>query len=123
MINQDLPHQARGHAEEMGAVLPCHILPVDQSKVDLVDEGGGLKGMVRALATEIAPGEAREFCGDQRREPVESMLVAVAPRLQQLRHLGRRGSHRSDGVIVIAPAPAANRFARLFFWRIAPVSG
>ena len=108
MINQDLSHQTRGHAEEMGAVLPRRILPIDQPKVDLVDERGGLERVAHALASEITAGEARQFCGDQRRELLESVLVAVAPRAKELRHLGRRRLHGNDGVIVIVSARAAN---------------
>lgn len=93
VINQDLSHQTRGHAEEMGAVLPRRVLPIDQPKVDLVDERGGLERVAHALASEITAGEARQFCGDQRRELLESVLVAVAPRAKKLRHLGRRRFH------------------------------
>ena len=118
MIDQDLSHQTCGHAEEMRPVCPGRILPVDQSKVDLVDERGGLQRVARVLAPEIAAGQAGQFCGNEWRKPVERTLIAAPPGAQQLRDLGWRGFHGAEAVIVIvllAPGPrcADRRFFSL----------
>jgi hypothetical protein len=38
MIHQDLPHDARAHAEEMRAVTPASRLPIDEAGVRLAHE-------------------------------------------------------------------------------------
>ena len=51
MIDEDPPHHHRGHANELGAVLPVVHLPlVDQPEIRLVHERGGLQGVVEPLA-------------------------------------------------------------------------
>src|SRR6185369_3510031 len=86
-VNEDAPHNLRGHAEEVRAVLPAHCFPVDQADVSFVDERGGLQEMVRALAAHVALGEPVELSMNERREFFEGFLLAVAPRCQKLSKL------------------------------------
>jgi len=41
-VHQNLPHQFGSDGEEVGSVLPAHLLGFDQPQVSLVDQGGGL---------------------------------------------------------------------------------
>ena len=82
VIHQDAPDQLRGHAEEMGAVLPVDAALVDQPQVGFVHQGGGLQGVVGPFAPQVPAGQALEFAVDQRREALERLLVAIAPLLQ-----------------------------------------
>ncbi|MCI0420251.1 MAG: hypothetical protein L0387_32125 [Acidobacteria bacterium] len=58
MLDQDAAHQSGGDTEEMGPVLPTHIPLVYELKVGLVDEGGGLQGVIGRLTTSRAASGA-----------------------------------------------------------------
>jgi hypothetical protein len=78
------------------AILEARALPLDESQVSLVDERGGLEGVARTLAREVAAREAPEFGVDDGDEAFERGLVAVALGREQLRDILRRVlSHRS----------------------------
>ncbi len=53
VIDEDAAHELGGDAEEMGAVLPGDAGLIDELHVGLVDEGGGLQGMVGSLAAHV----------------------------------------------------------------------
>jgi hypothetical protein len=50
VIDEDPPHHHRGHANELGAVLPVHLPLVESPEIRLVHERGGLQGVVEPLA-------------------------------------------------------------------------
>ncbi len=80
-VDQDAAHDLRRHAEEMCAVLPLHILPVDQPHVGLVDERGRLQDVPGTLARHLAARPA----GAARAGP-----AASAPRGRPRRRRSRR---------------------------------
>src|SRR5438105_15338229 len=83
MIDQDAPHEMRRHANEMRAILPAHLSGVDQPHERFVDERRRLQRVAAALAGHVAPRETTQFGVDERHQPLEGGLVAVAPRAQE----------------------------------------
>ncbi len=65
-LDQDVAHQLRRNAEEMGAVLPSNILPIDQSQISLVDQCRGLQGVVAAFARHPAFSQPVQFAINER---------------------------------------------------------
>ena len=47
VVDEDAPHDARRHGEEVRAIVPGNGFPVDQPDVRLVDEGRGLEAVAR----------------------------------------------------------------------------
>ncbi len=82
-VHEDAPHHLRGDAEEMAAVLPARLVLPEQPKADLVDEGGRLKHAIRALAGQVARRHAVQLVIDEWQQPLECVLVAVAPDAKQ----------------------------------------
>jgi hypothetical protein len=87
VVDEDLPHQAGGDAEEMRAPLPSNRLPLDQPDERLVHECARPDGMLPALAPQITPGEFLQLFVQERREPFERRLTAAGPLSQQSREL------------------------------------
>jgi hypothetical protein len=52
VVHQDLPHEARRQAEEVGAALPLAHLLAGDSEVGFVDQGGGLERVADAFGTD-----------------------------------------------------------------------
>ncbi len=87
-VDQHAPHNLRRDRKEMGAILPLHVLPVDQAQVGFVDQRSSLKEVVATLAGHAPHRDAPQFLVDERRQRLERGLVAVAPRDEQLRDIG-----------------------------------
>jgi hypothetical protein len=60
MVDEDPPHQLRGDAEEVRATLPVPSLP-GELEVGLVDERGGLEGVIPPLAGQVPGSELVEL--------------------------------------------------------------
>ena len=80
VIDQDAPHDVRGGAEEVDAVLPADAALIDQLEVDLVHERRRRERVIGPLAAQNGPREAPEVVVDDRRELVER---ASSPSLQR----------------------------------------
>jgi hypothetical protein len=52
-VDQDVPHQAGRHRQEVGTVLPIDVPPVQQANERFVNQGRGLKDMHGTLAPEM----------------------------------------------------------------------
>src|SRR5262245_30093227 len=63
----------------MRAILPVDFSLVDQSQVGLVDEGGGLQGVVGIFTPHLAVREPVQFSFNQRQEFIERGLISVTP--------------------------------------------
>src|SRR5689334_14148003 len=61
MVDENLSHHSRGHAEKVSAVLPDAIAIADEAQVSFVDQGGWLERMVRAFAPQIGSGDVAEL--------------------------------------------------------------
>ncbi len=79
-IHQNPPHQLRADGEEMGAVLPVHLLAAQQFQVGLVDQCRGLQGVAGALPEHVAPREAPQFLVDQGDELLQGRRLRPDPK-------------------------------------------
>ena len=79
-------HQAGGHGKEVGAILPLNAPDINQLEVDLVDERGGLKYVVRALRGHVPPGDALELAVHKREQFLDSPVVPRSPFDEQRGH-------------------------------------
>ena len=81
-VDEDATHDLCRNAEEMRAVLPLHLLPVDQAEIGLVDESGRLQYVPGTLAGHVGGGQPVELPFYERRQRVQRLVVAVASRRQ-----------------------------------------
>ena len=84
-VDEHMAHQARGHGEEVLAVLPADRIPAKKPHAQLVDQSGRLQADGRSLAQHVAGSHAVQLLVDERQDPVECIRVAVAPGAEQLR--------------------------------------
>src|SRR5882724_3243746 len=87
IVDQYAPHHLGRNCEEVSAILPLHALIVHQAHVSLIDEGGRLKGMARALAFHVAVRKAAKFVINDGREPLERALISRAPGAEERAYL------------------------------------
>src|SRR5262249_4001550 len=83
MIDQNLTHQAGGHAEKVGAALPLGHLLVNQANVSLVQQGRRLERVIETLTSEIAGREMAQLLVHKRYQLVQSISIALFPVDQQ----------------------------------------
>ena len=81
-VDEDATHHLRGHAEEVAAILPAHLIPAEQPQADLVHERRRLQRR-RALARERTQRHAVQLVVDERHHLFEGALVAFAPGAEQ----------------------------------------
>lgn len=74
----------------MRAVLPIHLLDVDQSKVRLVDERGGLERVPRAFASHAGRRDPVKLSFERRDEARQNCFIATPSRQQQGGFIGNR---------------------------------
>ena len=79
MVHEDAAHHASSHREEMRAVVPFHLVRVDQPQVRLVDERGRLKTVLCALVTHVSPRDLMELSVDEWNQSLQGTLVAPPP--------------------------------------------
>jgi hypothetical protein len=84
VVDEDAPHQLRGDAEEVAAVLPVDLALVEQPQIRLVDHRGDLQAIVAPFTIQLARGQRPQLVVDERHEAVEGLLAAVLPFVQQL---------------------------------------
>src|SRR5262245_28955832 len=90
VLHQDLAHQIRGDAEEVGSILPLDTGLVDELQVYLIDQGGARQRVVRTLVSQRAPGDPPEFTVHNWKKVREGLLTPVAPVDKQLGDFVRR---------------------------------
>jgi hypothetical protein len=66
------------------SILQFHRLTSQQTQIGLVNQGGALQGVIRALGLEVIVRQTPKLFVDQRYQGTESVLVALLPLLQQL---------------------------------------
>jgi hypothetical protein len=87
VVDEDPPHDAGAHGKKMRAVVPCHILGVDQSKVGLVHERGRLQAVATVFARGMSPRNLMKLVVNERNQLLQRVLLAAAPSAEQV---GRR---------------------------------
>jgi hypothetical protein len=71
----------------MRAIPPIGVSLVDESKVRLVNEGGGLKDVPRRFVPKPVRRAAAQFLVDHRDELVSRSEISAAPRVQESSHV------------------------------------
>jgi hypothetical protein len=110
MVHENPPHHDRCESDELCPVLPVHML-IDQPKVGLVDERGGLERVVAPLADQIQSGQPAPLVVHERQHLVSRALVAIARVEQQPRGGARRG-HSFSHIVGCHLAGCATALAR-----------
>jgi len=88
----EAPHRSRRDREEVRPVLPRD-LGIDEAQVGLIDERGGLKGVIRRFAPHVAMGDLVQLGLEEIAVPAQPPLAeSLAPG-----HRGRRGSSNHRG--------------------------
>uniref|UniRef100_E6PXF8 Uncharacterized protein n=1 Tax=mine drainage metagenome TaxID=410659 RepID=E6PXF8_9ZZZZ len=77
MINQDATHELCGDGVEVSAVSKGRFALLYKLQVDLVDQSGGLEGVIGAFLAHVLVGTAMEFCVNQRHEAFNDGFVAA----------------------------------------------
>ena len=61
MIDEDTPHRARRHGEEVGPILPLHAIELDQPEVRLVDERGRLQRVAVTFVAQVPSSQVMQL--------------------------------------------------------------
>jgi hypothetical protein len=69
-VYEDAPHQLRSQADEMGAVLPTHVRPVDQPHPCFVDQCSRLQNLTWPFLPQVMPHQAVQLGVNQRNQPL-----------------------------------------------------
>jgi hypothetical protein len=75
-------HCLRGNAKEVCAILPFHRALVDELDERFIDERGRLQGVVGTFFPQVARRQFPQLAMDFGHQPVQGLLLAVAPFLQ-----------------------------------------
>src|SRR5487761_465474 len=82
----------------MAAVAHLRRTLVHQPQVCLIDEGGGLQGVIRPFPAQMALRDAPQFLVHEGQETAQRVIVSGAPKPEELAGRGgRRGGHQSYG--------------------------
>src|SRR6516162_10933105 len=68
VVHEDLPHQPRRDPEEMGAILPLNVSPVDQPQIGLVHECRRLERVIAALTPHVRGRNTAQLALDTNHE-------------------------------------------------------
>ena len=96
-VDQDPSHQPGRHRQEVGAILPVHVLGVDEAQVSLVNERRRLEAVARTFAGHAPPRDAVQFLLHQGHELRQRGVIALSPRAQET---GDAARARHDGRIL-----------------------
>ncbi len=77
VVHQDLAHEPRGDAEEMGAIFEIWMAVACQAQPRFVYQGCRLQGKARILATNTALCDPSQLVVDQRSQLIERGAIAV----------------------------------------------
>jgi hypothetical protein len=87
MVDQNAPHQLGSNPIELSAALPMGRMLANQFEISFMNQGSGLKGMVRSLTPHIPAGQPFELVIDQRNKLFLGGLVPIRYFDQQGRHV------------------------------------
>ena len=109
VFHQDLAHEVRRDAEEMGAIFPLRRRIAGESHERFVDEGRALQGVAGAFAAKITMRQAAHFVVDQRHERLQRFLVSGTPSDKQFSNWGSSGVEQRTGSGYGVPKSTPNR--------------
>ena len=85
LVDQHAPHHFRRDGVKMSAILPLHRVPFDRAQIDLADQICRLEGGAgRFFFAQVGTSQATELRFYQGCQPLERILIALAPGIQQL---------------------------------------
>ena len=79
VFDQNPPHHAGRHGEEVRAIGPLDLLNVHQPEKRLVHQGGGLKDVILPLPGHLSSGQSAQLVIDERHQLPHRGLVAGGP--------------------------------------------
>ena len=82
LIDKMTTHHASGQREEMSSVLPIDIFGFGQSQERLINKGGGLEDITRALTAKTVSRDSAQI-GHQRCKQLVSCRLVTRPPLPQ----------------------------------------
>ena len=88
VIDQDPSHHPGCNREKMGLVGDIRCARAKHSKVDFIDQRGGLQGVVFPLFSKVFPGNSAKLSVDQRHQFLGRFGIAFSHPPKQLRDLG-----------------------------------
>jgi hypothetical protein len=83
MIDEYAPHHLSRDSHKMGAVLPLNLFLINEPKVCLIYQRGGLQCVILALASEIARRDGSQLGVHEGHQLVQRRRVTVTPVFQQ----------------------------------------
>ncbi len=89
VVDQNAPDHARADGDEVGAGFPVGLALVDEAKKCLVDDGGGLEGVVGAFVAEVDGGEGAELVVDEGHQLSGGTDLALSDGTEALGRVGR----------------------------------
>ena len=84
MLEDDPPHHLSGHTEELSPILPLDPVLIDQLEEGLVDQSGGLQGVILPLVSHVPLRLSVQLIVDHGHEVLEGGLISAAPVQEQL---------------------------------------
>ena len=90
-FDQDLPHHAGRHRQEVFAAVEVRASQSEQADVSFIHQGGGLQGVRVALPTHLPGGQAAQLGLHYPHQLGSRLLVAVLETAKLQSHFGRLG--------------------------------
>ena len=87
VIHQNAAHRLSRNGEEAVAVRGGELTLLQETEVDLVDEGGGRERVAGRLATKLSAGHLTQLIVDERHQSLQRVVIACAPARKPLCHL------------------------------------
>lgn len=91
VIHKNAAHGLGRRSVEVHPVFESALADLRQSEIRLVDQCGGLQGVIGPLVTHLIVGETSELGVHQRHQRLQRGRVARPPPRQQVGHVGHRG--------------------------------
>ena len=79
VIDENLPHRARGEGKKMTSTLRCRTGGPHQTQVRFIDKSRGLECVAGTLVAQVRARHAAQFAVDDREQPIERIRNAAAP--------------------------------------------
>jgi hypothetical protein len=83
-LHEDAPHRFRRRREEMPAVLPLLSLLADEPQIGFVNQGRGLKGLVRRFMSHPPRSELAQFFVNEREQLIGRFGIAIVNGFEDL---------------------------------------
>ncbi len=86
MVNQDAAHDLGRDGKKVRATSPINGVMLDELEIRLMDQSGGLKGVILPFATHVPPGKTPHFVVDQGDQLRGGILVSIGEVSQEAGH-------------------------------------